>query len=260
MATTSLILPLNLRLRTLEAQLFGVPSSLVDSADYRSSTKKAARTSYHDGDDDDQDGHQRAVIRRMRDIEDTFDRLAGQSDGLKRLLEGYKQYQPLLALPTTQPSTSSTTDQGEKPAASDHTANDEGETTTRSEGVISESDLLSDRVKLSMVLEAAADIRNAERDLREIELLSKKGVQGSGSLEDLLPYRPALINAVKETQIRTSELDKARRDVGRLLMRYNEFTNTTSELFVDVHHQLEYLEERVRALERKKKKELAERY
>ena len=46
-----------------------------------------------------------------------------------------------------------------------------------------ESDLLSDETKLTILLEAAEDIRLAERDLREIDLLKARGVEGSGSLE-----------------------------------------------------------------------------
>lgn len=34
-----------------------------------------------------------------------------------------------------------------------------------------------------MILEAASDIRDAERDLREIEILKSRQVEGSGELE-----------------------------------------------------------------------------
>lgn len=34
-----------------------------------------------------------------------------------------------------------------------------------------------------MILEAASDIRGAERDLREIEILKSRQVEGSGELE-----------------------------------------------------------------------------
>ncbi|OCF44491.1 hypothetical protein I317_01560 [Kwoniella heveanensis CBS 569] len=266
MTTTSSILPLDLRLRTLEARLFGVPPSLVDSTGTSSSSIRHQKNGLA-GASDGRDGHEsdarKGATRRMREIEDSFDRLAGQSDGLKRLLEGYEQYRALLALPTNQPSSSlSATAEGSDPHPHHSEGGTESATTSdfHESSSLSESDLLPDRVKLSMVLEAAGDIRGAERDLREIDLLRKKGVEGSGSLEDLLPHRPLLIKAVKEAQTRSAELDRARRDVGQLLMRYNEFTNATSGLFVDIHHRLEYLEARVWALERKKKKELAERY
>lgn len=63
---------------------------------------------------------------------------------------------------------------------------------TSQEG-LTESDLLPDSTKLTMVMEAAGDIKHAERVLRDIELLKKQEVEGSGrlhgqSLTRLLQY------------------------------------------------------------------------
>lgn len=44
-------------------------------------------------------------------------------------------------------------------------------------------DVIPDSVKLTMVLEAAADIKGIERDLRQVEVLKGQGVEGAGSLE-----------------------------------------------------------------------------
>ena len=49
--------------------------------------------------------------------------------------------------------------------------------------VIRESDLLPDSTKLTMVMEAAGDIKHAERVLRDIDLLKKQEVEGSGKLQ-----------------------------------------------------------------------------
>ena len=46
-----------------------------------------------------------------------------------------------------------------------------------------ESELLPDSTKLTMVLEAASDIRHAERTLRDIEVLNQQGASGPGNLE-----------------------------------------------------------------------------
>jgi hypothetical protein len=46
-----------------------------------------------------------------------------------------------------------------------------------------ESELLPDSTKLTMVLEAAGDIRHAERTLRDIDLLNQQGAAGAGDLE-----------------------------------------------------------------------------
>ena len=55
---------------------------------------------------------------------------------------------------------------------------------------MTQADLLPDTVKLAMVLEAAWDIKAAERDLREVEVLRSRGADGAGSLES----QPLLLN------------------------------------------------------------------
>lgn len=55
---------------------------------------------------------------------------------------------------------------------------------------LSESDLLPDSTKLTMIMEAAGDIKHAERVLRDIELLKKQEVEGSGKLHG--QYRTAM--------------------------------------------------------------------
>ncbi|ODN77476.1 hypothetical protein L202_04650 [Cryptococcus amylolentus CBS 6039] len=214
-------LALDLRLRTLEAQLFGTPPSSL------AAPKRAP-----------QDG---AATRRVREIHERLQRLGERSEGVKRLLDGYEQYLPLLTIP--HPSTSTMTDQ----------ASDESQP-------IQESDLLPDSVKLAMVLAAAEDIVGAERDLRELEVLKGKGAEGSGQLEDLIPQRPDLIRAMQESENEGEALAEARSQVGGLLVRYTDFTSTVSELFIDLHHKMENLEEGVARVERKRRKELAERY
>lgn len=102
-----------------------------------------------------------------------------------------EQYLPLLTIPTasgplpnpsfaTQTSTLSSSEQANQ---------------TLTPTPIHESSLLPDSVKLAMVLEAASDIRGAERDLREIEILKSRQVEGSGELEReslLLRFRAIL--------------------------------------------------------------------
>ncbi|WVQ75635.1 hypothetical protein IAR50_005264 [Cryptococcus sp. DSM 104548] len=217
-------LALDLRLRTLEAQLFGTPPSSFAPAPDRAQQKDGAAT------------------RRVREIHERLERLGESSEGVKRLLNGYDQYLPLLTIP--HPSTTSTpADQ-----ASDETQ------------PVQESDLLPDSVKLAMVLAAAEDIVGAERDLRELEILKNSGAEGSGRMEEFIPQRPDLIRAMQESEKEREALAKARGQVGGLLVRYADFTSTVSELFIDLHHKMESLEEGVARVERKRRKELAERY
>ncbi|WWD19872.1 hypothetical protein CI109_104340 [Kwoniella shandongensis] len=222
------LLPLDLRIRTIEAQLFGVPNSISETPSHSTSTVGKPAT------------------RRLRDVQESLERLGSSSEGIKRLIDGYNQYLPLLTLPTA----SNPSAQNDDPSVTPSTQSQS----------IREEDLLPDSVKLAMILEAAGDITTAERDLREVEILKGRGVEGSGDLEELIPLRGELVKAMQESTKQGTELDKARNEVGHLLMRYNEFTDTASELFLDLHHQLEALEEGVAKLERKKRKEIASRY
>ncbi|WVQ66722.1 uncharacterized protein L199_004911 [Kwoniella botswanensis] len=227
------LLPLDIRLRTLEAQLFGVPPSIVDQPSFIQGKAKGESS--------------KSAIRQIQEAEEIFERLSSESEGIKRLLDGYDQYLPLLNPPSTT-ITTLTNDQ------------EQDSTESNKKERITESDLLPDAIKLTMVLEAYSDIKGAERDLREIDSLKNKDVQGSGNLEELLPLKPNLISSLKQTQNTSRELSKLKKELSTLLGRYSEFTSTTSDLFIDLHHQLQYLEDRVYKLERKKIKEIQERY
>lgn len=116
---------------------------------------------------------------------------------------------------------------------------------------IRESDLLPDSTKLTMVMEAAGDIKHAERVLRDIELLKKQEVEGSGQLHgrsyspprhtaerlspcsdvltvtnlELLPYRGQLISGIQEEKENSVDLRNTRKEVNELLRRYNDFVS-----------------------------------
>ncbi|WWC72240.1 uncharacterized protein I206_106202 [Kwoniella pini CBS 10737] len=229
--TESPLIPLDIRLRTIEAQVYGLPSSFSENSSKRSETSN------------------KSVIRQIRESQETFDRLSNESEGIKRLIQGYDHYLPLLNLSTVLPGTTST-----------FTDNHDIKENDNKDKPITESDLLNDQVKLNMILESATDLKQSERILREIDLLKQKNVEGSGQLEKLLPYNKDLTNAIKKQQIHSTELSKVENDVRGLLNRYNQFTTTTSELFIDIHHNLQYLEDRVDKLERKKRKEIENRY
>lgn len=102
---------------------------------------------------------------------------------------------------------------------------------------------------------------------------------------------------MQEVSEESRQVEHARKNVGQLLLRYNDFVrpalspvaiqhscppppiqiwqkltltvlfflfkkkmSTVSELFIDLHHQMEDLEEGVLRVERKRRKELASRY
>ncbi|WVO17117.1 hypothetical protein L204_104807 [Cryptococcus depauperatus] len=209
------LLPLDIRLRKLEAQVYGMAE------------KTEART-------------EKSATQRLREIEEGLERLGESSDGVKRLVNCYHQYLPFLSIPIPTSSIMSTED--------------------ADESQVKESDILPDSVKLAMILEAAIDIKNADKYLREVDVLRNKGVEGSGQLEEILALKPNLVKAVEQNRQERIELGEARQAVGSLMTRYNDFTSTISELFVDLHHQMEAIEEDVLRLERKKRKELASRF
>jgi hypothetical protein len=51
----------------------------------------------------------------------------------------------------------------------------------------------------ALLHEMAPDIRSAERDLRDIDTLEKKGVAGAGKLEDYEALQPRLEKILKRT-------------------------------------------------------------
>lgn len=91
---------------------------------------------------------------------------------------------------------------------------------------------------------------------------------------ELVKLRPEVDTRLKEADKRKREVMKARQEVMALLKRYSEFvclpthvrqrlmmqTTTVSDMFLQLHHQLEALEDQVQRAERAKRKELKERY
>lgn len=108
------------------------------------------------------------------------------------------------------------------------------------------ADVLPPQAKAAMVLEARGDLLDAERGLREIEMLEKRGVAGAGTLEgvscfstdnpcslflpsshrltaELVALGPALDPGRAQLQARRHALASTRRDVAALVERYTEF-------------------------------------
>ena len=84
----------------------------------------------------------------------------------------------------------------------------------------------------AFLAEMEPDIRAAERDLREIELLEKKDVVSAGKLaeyEALQPRLDALVEAHKEDMQKAEELE---RRVARLVDRYATNVRITSPFLI----------------------------
>lgn len=167
------MLPLILRLNALEAKVDG--ANIYPETDYRKDgpTKNGESS--------------KTALRRVQGIQETLERIGGNNEAIRRFIDNCKSgmdltllfyleltgsddtYLPLLSMPD--PSSSSTTDGDILDPAKD------------TAGGVSDYDLIPDKVKVTMLLEAAADIKGLERDLREVEVLKGRGVEGAGQLE-----------------------------------------------------------------------------
>ncbi|QRV86805.1 hypothetical protein RhiJN_14823 [Ceratobasidium sp. AG-Ba] len=141
------------------------------------------------------------LVRKVNDAQRVLDDTVKMNDGLKRFMAVYNQNAHLLTpafahglVPTT-------------------------------EGV-SVSDLEA------LLLESEADIRAADRDLREIAELESRGVLDAGKLpihEPLQPRLDALTQAHLEDM---SKFDALEERIAKLIARYSSHVNGLSELFV----------------------------
>jgi len=98
----------------------------------------------------------------------------------------------------------------------------------------------------------ASDIRSAERDLRDIDTLDKKGVTGSGRLEDYEALQLRLDKIIKRHNEDTARFRALEQRVTTLLEKYATQVDTFSELFVEWSETLAEIEERVSKLEKEK--------
>ena len=95
------------------------------------------------------------------------------------------------------------------------------------------------------------------------------------NVSGVVPLQSHIAELTKWNEARGSEVLNARRDVLRVLKQYHHFvcsrsqhmlpalsdqTKTASEMFLELHHRVEVMEEAVTKAERKRRKELAERF
>jgi len=103
-----------------------------------------------------------------------------------------------------------------------------------------------------LLQEMAPDIRSAERDLRDIDTLEKKGVTGAGKLEDYEALQPRLDKILKRHNEDTARYRVLEQRVTTLLETYATQVDTFSELFVEWSETLTEIEERISKLEKEK--------
>lgn len=117
---------------------------------------------------------------------------------------------------------------------------------------IGDEPMPSNETKAIMVLEAEADLRSVEKDLRELEALDKRDLAGAGtlgaheslqqSLQQLRAELPAVARSYSALEDRLTTV----------LEHYNAHISNVSELFISFNSVISQAEETVRRLERAK--------
>ncbi|KAL8293116.1 hypothetical protein RQP46_000810 [Phenoliferia psychrophenolica] len=145
----------------------------------------------------------------------------GGGDAVRRFVQGYDLNAPLLRLP---------------PAPT--------------QGL----DEMTPQAKVALILESEGEIRQIERELREVETLEQRGVVGAGNLADHEQLKPALeeLKATVTPEVASYASLEARTTA--LLSRYNEYINTLSEIFVSWNDIVSSAEEEIAKLEREQSK------
>lgn len=207
---------LELRLRWLEALLYGVkPEKTVNH-------HRRGSPGTHDKAHGLKNGE--TLVRSTEELQRKLNAVVEGNDGLRRFMSHYEQHASLLtpafALSGTLPAS---------PPAYQNMSPSELE---------------------AFLAELEPDIRAADRDMREIEMLEKKGVTGAGKLPDyeaLQPRLEALLQKHREDLELASALETR---IAALMRNYANQVDALSELFVEWDGTLRDAEDKVTLLER----------
>ncbi|GAA6056487.1 hypothetical protein JCM3770_007026 [Rhodotorula araucariae] len=116
----------------------------------------------------------------------------------------------------------------------------------------------SPAAQLALVLEAEADLRTLDRELRELALLDERGIAAAGKLAEHEALRPALVQLQQRAKPVAASYTELEARTTALLQRYNDYIGTMSELFVSWDEILSDAEAQVARLE--KERRLANEY
>ncbi|KIJ65599.1 hypothetical protein HYDPIDRAFT_27597 [Hydnomerulius pinastri MD-312] len=167
-----------------------------------------------------------SLIHLAEDVQRRLNNVVDSNDGLKKFMTQYDHHAQLLtpafALSGTVPGPSPTYEN------------------------------MSSEELEALLAEMEPDIRAADRDMREIELLEQRGVLSAGKLADyeaLQPRLQALLAAQEEDMKVAASLEKR---IASLVERHATHVDALSELFVAWDDVLTETESKVRRLERDK--------
>ncbi|KAF8528148.1 hypothetical protein BU17DRAFT_38569 [Hysterangium stoloniferum] len=213
---------LELRVKWLEALLLGVRQDLAKDTRNRVTEGKGAREETH---------KQMSLFRRAEDAQRKLDAVVAGNEGLKRFMDHYDQYAQYLTPSFALSGLASAT------------------TTAPSYSSMSSTELDA------LLSEMETDIRAADRDLRDIDALEKRGVTSAGKLADHEPLQPrlyALVAAHQEDLAKATELENR---IGTLLETHATKVDALSELFVAWNDVITEAEDRVDKAEREKEEQ-----
>lgn len=167
-----------------------------------------------------------SLCQTAEDIQRRLDAVVNGNDGLKRFMASYDQHAHLLtpafALSGTLPETAPTYD---------------GMPSTQFE---------------SLLAEMEPDIRVADRDMREIELLEQKGVTGAGKLTSYEGFRPRSVELLKRHSEDIELAASLEKRMTTLMERHTTQVDALSELFVSWDDTLTDVEDKITRLERER--------
>lgn len=166
----------------------------------------------------------KSLVRMAEDVQKRLDRIVDGNDGLKRFIEHYDQHAHLL----TPAFAVSGSLQSQAP---------------------SYESMSPDELE-AFLSEMEPDIRAADRDMREIEILEKKGVTSAGRLgnyEKLTPRLGAVMKAHTEDLKLAASLEKR---IANLMEKHATHVDALSELFVSWDDTITVAENKVAKMER----------
>ncbi|CAD6573329.1 MAG: hypothetical protein CYPHOPRED_005119 [Cyphobasidiales sp. Tagirdzhanova-0007] len=171
------------------------------------------------------DKMKKSISRRAHDVvEEVYQALdAAGLEAVKRFLEGYDLNAPLLV----------------------------PQLTASTQMALSSSDLVP-QAKAILILEAEQDIRNLERELREIDALEKRGVVSAGRLANYQPLKPRLLQLQEDLTAIASSYSSLEKRVESVLSSYDSYVNTVSQLFINWNDAITQAEKAVTMIERER--------
>ncbi|KAL5528902.1 hypothetical protein ACEPAG_4876 [Sanghuangporus baumii] len=205
-------LSLELRIRWLEVLLLGIKQD----ASTKSSKERAKAQ------EEGKQGEKETLVLKAEQTQKRFDGVVESNDGLRKFMDRYDQHAQILT-----------------PAFALSGASAPPEYSSMSTEELD-----------ALLAEMEPEIREADRDLREIDILEKRGVLGAGKLEeyeDLAPRIEVLQKAHSEDVATVADIE---RRIANVLRQYTTRIDALSELFVEWNDVLSAAEDKISRLER----------